>query len=247
MLIVVIAVIVIAIFFFTKSKNTDEPENSFSSTDKINFNVDLTMDLKTCIDNAERNNANALFELGYRLYYAIGVNQDINKAIYYVRRSAEMNEANGKYFYAILYYNLGTQYGIDMPFAEKCMTQTAERSYDMKYIVGETIYKSITEKKPSSLTEDMDIISSSVLALDFLCDCFGSSRLSQPKSVYGDDAKALIKKFIGILEVMITELTDKNGNNISDSEAEKRTYSIISNYLDKYSNKSELLKELGYY
>ena len=255
MIVVVIFVIVaVVIYFYSKVKkegvyiNSDNVE-TVESQIKINFTSDLTMDINTCINKANQNDITALFELGYRHYYGIDVSKDIDKAVYYTRRSAELDDSdrsNGKLFYFALYYNLGENYGINMRFAEKCLLSVAKENYDAKYYVGKIIRDNVMDNKPTTLTEEGDLAVWSVFALTFLTDCFIASRLPEPKTTYGDEARKLIKDFEMFLFACIINLKDENGNPVGEEEANRRIYKIISHAMDKADNKDDLMRELGY-
>lgn len=250
----ILVIVIAAVYFYVKNNKKEHPysndnNDTMEKEITINFTADLTMDLHTCINKAEQNDIKALFELGYRHYYGIDVSKDIDKAVYYTRRSAELDDSdrsNGKLFYFALYYNLGENYGINMRFAEKCLLSVAKENYDAKYYVGKIIRDYVMDNKPTTLTEEGDLAVWSVFALTFLTDCFIASRLPEPKTTYGDEARELIKDFEMFLFACIINLKDENGNPVDEEEANRRIYKIISHAMDKADNKDDLMRELGY-
>lgn len=259
---IVIVIAIVAICYFLKnmnSNNNNDSENDNEvprSTERgitINLNFDLTMDLNTCLNNAEQNDICALYELGYRYYRGIEVKQDFYKAVNYARLSAEndtSDRSNGKMLYFVLYYNLGENYGINMRFAEKCLVDISKYNYVAKYYIAKIIDDYILKKIPTTFTEEGDLLSWTMIGLIHSVNCYVDARLPQSENEYGNDAAELIKDFKMFLYISAAGQKEPNGHETTEEEASYRANKVVLNVLEraenieKINNKEELIREL---
>jgi hypothetical protein len=238
---VIIIVCVIAFFVFINKDKLGLSKETDKTDDKINLNANLSFDLTTCKAKAAQNDKQALFELGYRYYYAIGVKKDIGKAEEYTRRSAELKYPNGMYFYYVLYYNKGENYNINRNLAEKSILNAANlKNYDCKFLVAEAMYKNLINKIPSVLTEGLQPVAALNVIISLLCESFSACKLSPPKCSCEDDIKSLLRKTAVTLSMII-----EKRDNITEEKAKACVNSIIASHFEKQSNRQALLRELG--
>ena len=235
MIMIIFIVVIILIIYFAKANNKN---NSKTVNNKFAESVSL-------------NNADDLYEMGHKFYYGINIERNFNKAVYYLKRAAELNNENAKYLYSIMYYNLGENYGTNRVFAENCIQDIVNKFDDIKYIMAEIIYNSLIKKEPSLFTKDansnQELLMLCLVGLMHCCDCFAASKMPQSRSKYGEKAKELIKLFRAMSEITICEIKDENGNRINtDEEAEQKVNDFILEQFKKYPNTDFLLREIGF-
>ena len=220
---------------------------------KIKYSVNLNLDKETCLSKANQNDSEALFELSYRYYYGIEIEKNLINAVKYAKKSAELENYNGKYFYYVLYYNLGENYGINREYAERCLVTVGHKSnnYEAKYYIGKMLLKDIFSEDKSYLTKnnESDEFEIAVVAIMDLRECFVAGRCVPPKTKYGDAARDLLIEFKNLLEILLVGVEQADGHKLDEYEAKERAFELITSRLYDFDEPSvnidDLIKELS--